>query len=84
METAKENGSWFILDDVEALILPEDLKKEFDKREGALEYYESLSKSVKKILLSWIVLAKRDETKQKRIIEIAENASRNTKPKQFR
>ncbi|MEL0653321.1 YdeI/OmpD-associated family protein [Algibacter sp. TI.3.09] len=84
IETAKENGSWFILDDVEALIIPENLKKEFDKREGALEYYESLSKSAKKILLSWIVLAKRDETKQKRIIEIAENASRNTKPKQFR
>ncbi|WP_422092060.1 YdeI/OmpD-associated family protein [Tenacibaculum ovolyticum] len=84
IETAKENGSWFILDDVEALILPENLKKEFDKREGALEYYESLSKSAKKILLSWIVLAKRDETKQKRIIEIAENASKNTKPKQFR
>ncbi|SDF45186.1 YdeI/OmpD-associated family protein [Cellulophaga baltica] len=84
IETAKANGSWFILDDVEALILPENLKKEFDKREGALEYYESLSKSAKKILLSWIVLAKRDETKQKRIIEIAENASRNTKPKQFR
>jgi uncharacterized protein YdeI (YjbR/CyaY-like superfamily) len=84
IEIAKENGSWLILDDVEALILPENLKKEFDKREGAIEYYESLSKSAKKILLSWIVLAKRDETKQKRIIEIAENASRNTKPKQFR
>ena len=84
IETAKENGSWFILDDVEALILPENLKKEFDKRDGALEYYQSLSKSAKKILLSWIVLAKRDETKQKRIIEIAENANRNTKPKQFR
>lgn len=84
IEIAKENGSWFILDEVEALILPKDLKKEFDKREGALEYYESLSKSAKKILLSWIVLAKRPETKQKRIIEIAENASKNTKPKQFR
>ncbi|AUC75884.1 YdeI/OmpD-associated family protein [Olleya sp. Bg11-27] len=84
IEIAKENGSWFILDEVEALILPKNLKKEFDKREGALEYYESLSKSAKKILLSWIVLAKRPETKQKRIIEIAENARRNTKPKQFR
>ncbi|SHJ25683.1 Uncharacterized conserved protein YdeI, YjbR/CyaY-like superfamily, DUF1801 family [Mesonia phycicola] len=84
IETAKKNGSWFIMDEVEALILPKALKKEFDKRKGALEYYESLSKSAKKILLSWIVLAKKPETKQKRIIEIAENASRNTKPKQFR
>ncbi len=67
-----------------ALVIPEDLKKEFNERVGSLEYYESLSKSVKKILLAWVVLAKRTETRQKRIIEIAENASRKLKPKQFR
>ncbi len=81
---AKQNGSWSTIDDVEALIMPDDLKKEFDKRSGAFEYYESLSKSAKKILLGWIVLAKRPETKHKRIIEIAENASKQQKPKQFR
>ncbi|WP_319480921.1 YdeI/OmpD-associated family protein [uncultured Draconibacterium sp.] len=84
IEIAKKNGSWFILDEVEALIIPADLKKELDKRVGALEYYESLSKSVKKILLGWVVLAKRAETRKKRIIEIAENASRKQQPKQFR
>lgn len=84
IEIAKENGSWSIIDEVEALVIPEDLKKEFDERAGSLEYYESLSKSAKKILLAWIVLAKRPETRQKRIIEIAENASRKLKPKQFR
>lgn len=84
IKIAKENGSWSILDEVEALIIPEDLKKEFDKREGALEYYESLSKSAKKILLGWVVLAKKTETRQRRIIEVAENASRKLKPKQFR
>ena len=84
IEIAKKNGSWSILDEVEALVIPEDLKKEFNERVGSLEYYESLSKSVKKILLAWVVLAKRTETRQKRIIEIAENASRKLKPKQFR
>lgn len=84
IEIAKENGSWSIIDEVEALVIPEDLKKEFDERVGSLEYYESLSKSAKKILLGWVVLAKRTETRQKRIIEIAENASRKLKPKQFR
>jgi uncharacterized protein YdeI (YjbR/CyaY-like superfamily) len=29
IELAKENGSWTILDGVEALIIPEDLKEEF-------------------------------------------------------
>jgi uncharacterized protein YdeI (YjbR/CyaY-like superfamily) len=84
IEIAKKNGSWSILDEVEALVIPEDLKKEFNERVGSLEYYESLSKSVKKILLAWVVLAKRTETRQKRIIEVAENASRKLKPKQFR
>lgn len=84
IEIAKKNGSWSILDEVEALVIPADLKKEFNERVGSLEYYESLSKSAKKILLAWVVLAKRTETRQKRILEIAENASRKLKPKQFR
>lgn len=81
---AKENGSWTILDEVEALIVPKELEMEFQNHPGSSEFFESLSKSAKKILLSWVVLAKRPETKQKRIAEIAENASQNLKPKQFR
>lgn len=84
IEIAKKNGSWSILDEVEALVIPKDLKKEFNERVGSLEYYESLSKSVKKILLAWIVLAKRPETRQKRINEIVEAAEQKKKPKQFR
>jgi uncharacterized protein YdeI (YjbR/CyaY-like superfamily) len=84
IEVAKENGSWTILDEVEALVIPEDLIAEFTNYKGSMEYFESLSKSGKKILLHWIVSAKRAETRQKRILEIAENASKNLKPKQFR
>jgi len=84
IKIAKENGSWTILDEVEALVIPEDLKEEFAKYKGSMEYFDSLSKSVKKILLDWVVSAKRKETKQKRILEIVENASKNLKPKQFR
>ena len=63
IEIAKENGSWTILDEVEALVIPEDLKGEFTNYKGSMEYFESLSKSAKKILLYWIVSAKRKETK---------------------
>jgi uncharacterized protein YdeI (YjbR/CyaY-like superfamily) len=84
IEIAKENGSWTFLDEIEALLIPEDLKGEFVNYKGSMEYFDSLSKSVKKILLYWIVSAKRKETRQKRILEIAENASKNLKPKQFR
>ncbi|PZX49626.1 YdeI/OmpD-associated family protein [Algoriphagus chordae] len=84
VEIAKKNGSWTILDSVEALIIPDDLNAEFSKHPGAKEYFESLSKSRQKIQLSWIVLAKRDETRQKRIKEIAEYAGQELIPKQFR
>ena len=82
--TAKENGSWTILDSVEALILPEDLANEFSNFQGAHEFYDGLSNSAKKILLYWVISAKRKETRQKRVLEIAENAGNNLKPKQFR
>lgn len=84
IEIAKENDSWTILDEVENLVVPEDLKQELTNHKGAMEYFESQSKSVKKAILYWVISAKRKETRQKRIIEIAENASKQLKPKQFR
>ncbi len=84
IEVAKENGSWVLLDGVEALIIPEDLKVEFRNYKGSQEFFDNLSNSGKKILLYWVVSAKRMETRQNRILEIVENASNNLKPKQFR
>jgi uncharacterized protein YdeI (YjbR/CyaY-like superfamily) len=81
--TAKQNGSWSILDDVEELIIPKDLEKAFKRKPGSKDYFTSLSKSVKKMMLQWIALAKQEETRQKRINEIAESASQKLKPKQF-
>lgn len=84
IKIAKQNGSWSILDSVEDLIVPPDLKKEFKTLPGSKQYFESLSKSVRKAILQWLVLAKRPETRQKRIREIAELAAQGLKPKQFR
>lgn len=80
---AKENGSWNILDSVEELVIPEDLNEAFKMHDGSEAYFLSLSKSVKKMLLQWIVLAKRTETRKKRIDEIAILAAQNKKPKNF-
>jgi uncharacterized protein YdeI (YjbR/CyaY-like superfamily) len=84
IETAKQNGSWTILDDVEELKIPKDLAKEFRANPGSKDFFSSLSKSVKKMILQWLVLAKRPETRQKRITEVAELAAQKLKPKQFR
>jgi uncharacterized protein YdeI (YjbR/CyaY-like superfamily) len=84
IETAKQNGSWIILDEVEALIIPKDLEKEFKSKLGSKDFFLSLSTSVKKTILQWLVLAKKPETRQKRIKEIADFASQKLKPRQFR
>ena len=84
VETAKQNGSWTILDEVEELIIPNDLEKAFIKHKGSKDYFLSLSKSSRKMMLSWIVLAKRPETRHKRIDEVVESAEQNLKPKHLR
>lgn len=84
IEVAKKNGSWNALDKIEDLIMPEDLEEAMNQYSNAMEYYESLSKSAKKLLLHWVYSAKKSETRQKRILEIAENANNKTKPKFFR
>ncbi|MFM9943666.1 MAG: YdeI/OmpD-associated family protein [Bacteroidia bacterium] len=83
IERAKQNGSWTILDEVEELLIPIDLDREFETKPGSKDFFLSLSKSVRKFMLAWIVLAKLPETRQKRIREIAELASQKLKPKQF-
>lgn len=84
IEIAKQNGSWTILDEVEDLIIPNDLEKAFQKHKGSKDYFLGLSKSAKKLLLSWIVLAKLPHTRQSRINEIAESAGQNLSPKHLR
>lgn len=83
IEKAKHNGSWTILDDVEALILPADLEQAFQDSPQALEYFLNLSRSDKRNILQWLVLAKRPETRKSRIDEIVTQANIGQKPKQF-
>jgi len=60
---------------------PMDLEAEFNAKPGSMDFFLSLSKSVRKSMLQWIILAKRPETRQNRIGEIAERAAQKLKPK---
>ena len=84
IEIAKQNGSWTLLDSVENLEIPEDLEQEFKQYPESKDYFLSLSKSVRKTMLAWVALAKRQDTRAKRVTEIAKNARHKKKPKQFR
>lgn len=70
IEIAKQNGSWNILDGVEALETPEDLLDVFKQEPGLATCFEGLSKSAKKQILLSLVVARKAETRKKRIAEI--------------
>jgi uncharacterized protein YdeI (YjbR/CyaY-like superfamily) len=83
IKTAKKNGTWSIMDDVEKLIIPEDLRIALNKKESSMEFFLSQSKSIKKAMLYWVVIAKRTETRKKRIAEISRLAAKGERPNQF-
>ena len=77
VERAKADGSWTLLDDVEALIVPNDLKVALASRPAARSNYHDFPASAKKGLLWWIKSAKRDTTRAARIERTVEQAARN-------
>jgi uncharacterized protein YdeI (YjbR/CyaY-like superfamily) len=77
--TARQNGSWTLLDDVEALRIPADLEAALRQRPAAEAYFARLSKSDKRALLQWLVLAKRPATRHKRLTEIVDSADEQRK-----
>ena len=77
IETAKANGSWSILDDIDALIVPEDLVVVLSTDEQAQHNFAGFPPSAKKMILFWIKSAKRPETRQRRIAETVRLAAQN-------
>ena len=83
IEVAKKNGSWNLLDSIEELVIPPDLESALLLKPIAKDFFESLNKSTKKSILQWLVLAKKPETRIKRITEIVDSLALRLKPKQF-
>ena len=84
IDLAKKTGTWDALNDVEAVIVPDDLMKCLKKNKKALSHWEAFSPSSKKIILYWISDAKRPETRQKRIDETVRLAADNIKANHYR
>jgi uncharacterized protein YdeI (YjbR/CyaY-like superfamily) len=72
---AQENGSWSLLDDVERLVVPADLAAALAALPGAREHWEQCSPSARRMTLTWIVQAKRAETRERRVSATAERAA---------
>jgi uncharacterized protein YdeI (YjbR/CyaY-like superfamily) len=75
VEAAKANGSWTVLDSVDALEVPDDLAAALHAEPGARAAYEGFSPSNRKMILWWVKSAKRPETRERRIAETARLAA---------
>jgi uncharacterized protein YdeI (YjbR/CyaY-like superfamily) len=81
IEIAQQNGSWNLLDTVDALLVPDDLEQALLSKSNAKTFFEAQSKSAKKMMLYWLVSAKTTETRCKRINLITESCQKGEKPK---
>lgn len=70
IEAAKRDGSWTLLDGVEALEVPDDLRKALGA--AGMRKFEALTPGRRKEHLRALVTAKRPETRAKRVAEIAQ------------
>ncbi|CAM1365921.1 conserved protein of unknown function [Tenacibaculum soleae] len=76
---AKQNGSWNTLDAIDKLIIPVELQMEFDKNKIAFTNFKNFAPSYKKNYLYWLLQAKRETTRTKRIDEIIKLCTNNIK-----
>lgn len=84
IDIAQKTGTWTALDEVENLTLPADLLKAFDANTTAKNYFEAFPRSVKRGILEWLLNAKQEATRQKRIYEIVSLAEKNERANQYK
>jgi uncharacterized protein YdeI (YjbR/CyaY-like superfamily) len=77
IDMAKKSGKWDAA--LEADVIPPDLQKVFDKKKKAFKNFESFAPSSKRLIIQWILEAKKAETRQQRIEKTVELAAQNIK-----
>jgi uncharacterized protein YdeI (YjbR/CyaY-like superfamily) len=75
IDAAKEDGSWSQADEVDALIVPTDLRSALAASPRAHDAFQALPKSELRQYLWWIHSAKRPETRAQRIAETVRRLS---------
>jgi len=84
IDLAKQTGTWEALVDVQNSVIPDDLQALLNKNKTALKNFLAFPPSSKRIILEWILNAKKPETRQKRIEETVKLAKDNIKANHYR
>lgn len=83
VEAARANGQWDFLNDVDALIAPDDLIAALDAS-GVRDFWERCPRSIRRGTLEWIKTAKTAPTRAVRIADVVDNAKAGLRPTPFR
>jgi uncharacterized protein YdeI (YjbR/CyaY-like superfamily) len=75
IESAMRDGSWTRLDPVWDLVVPDDLDAAFRAHPGARDNWESFPVSARRASLQWLVEARTDATRARRIETTASEAA---------
>jgi len=80
IEAAKKNGQWDKPDRPDiSFEVPAEFKQALNKNRRAKDFFEQLSPSYRKQFIGWIVVARRPETRKKRIKESVEILAKGQK-----
>ncbi|MFJ4105406.1 YdeI/OmpD-associated family protein [Amycolatopsis japonica] len=77
IDLAKAKGRWQVVPDGDGV--PEDLRARLDADEAARTHFEKFPPSSKRLILEWILTAKKPETRERRIARTVELAAVNVR-----
>ncbi|ANF32524.1 hypothetical protein A0130_13370 [Leifsonia xyli] len=84
VEAAVRSGRWAALDEVEELTEPHDLRRALDAAPAARGNWDAFPRSARRAILEWLLSAKTDATRQRRLETIVAEAEQNRRANQWR
>jgi uncharacterized protein YdeI (YjbR/CyaY-like superfamily) len=83
IKLAKRTGTWDALTKIDNLEIPDDLRNELRRNRTALKHFEAFPPSTRKMILAWIMSAKREETRLRRVNQTVQLAAKNIRANQY-
>lgn len=78
---AKASGMWDAMNDVDALVVPQDLATALMARPPALDHFNGFPPSTRRNVLRWIASARTEVTRRKRVMLTVDEAVHNRRVK---
>jgi uncharacterized protein YdeI (YjbR/CyaY-like superfamily) len=79
IDIAKKSGKWD--ESLQADVIPPDLQNLFDKKKKAIQHFQGFAPSTRRLIIQWILDAKKPETRRDRIEKTVMLAGQNIKAK---